>query len=123
MAIAYSCNFYKTLLTDLPQIWMEESADIPQSLKQALSTDKQSHRLMLKSKGYTSNILTICETLDRNMKDLFDDLKIYLIDELDNRIPNNLTLEDRQRIGGFLKDASREGVAQYVGSLSLIFEF
>lgn len=101
------------LLSDLPpQIWIEESADIPLSLKQALSQDKRSHGLLLKSKGYTSNIINVCDTLDRNMKDLFDDLKIYLIEEFDNRNASNLTLEDRQRISGFLKDASREGVSQ-----------
>lgn len=46
------------------------------------------------------------------MKDLFDDLKIYLIEDFDNRNSSNLTLEDRQRIAGFLKDASREGISQ-----------
>lgn len=94
------------------QIWTEESTDIPLSLKQALSQDKGSHPLLLKSKGYTSNIIAVCDTLDRNMKELFDDLKIYLVEEIDNRNASTLTLEDRQRIAGFLKDASREGISQ-----------
>lgn len=107
----FSIYFFSELQT---QIWTEESVDIPLSLKQALSQDKKSHRLLLKSKGYTPNIITVCDTLDRNMKDLFDDLKIYLVEEFDNRNSSNLTLEDRQRIAGFLKDASREGISQWV---------
>lgn len=111
----FSVSSHKTFLlhADLQtQIWTEDSTDIPLSLKQALSQDKKCHRLLLKSKGYTLNIITVCDTLDRNMKDLFDDLKIYLVEELDNRNVSNLTLDDRQRIAGFLKDASREGIAQ-----------
>lgn len=96
------------------QIWSEESSDIPRSLKQALSSDKKSHRLLLKSKGYTSNIIAVCETLDDDIKDLFDDLKVYLVDDFDNRNSSNLTMEDRQRIAGFLRDASRDGVSQWV---------
>ncbi len=101
-------------LSDLQvQIWTEDLTDIPLSLKQALSNDNKSHRLLLKSKGYTPNIIAVCDTLDRNMNELFDDLKVYLIDESDNnRHISHLTFDERQRIVGFLKDASRDGISQ-----------
>lgn len=61
-----------------PQIWTEEPADIPLSLKQALSTERQSHKLLLKTRGYTPTIVQICESLDGNMQTLFSELKLYL---------------------------------------------
>ncbi|XP_037038519.1 conserved oligomeric Golgi complex subunit 1 isoform X2 [Bradysia coprophila] len=99
------------------KIWDDESTDIPLSLKQALSQDKKCHRLLLKSKGYTQRVITVCDTLDRNMKDLFDDLKVYLVEELDSRNTSSLTLEDRQRIAGFLNDASRDGVSRLITNI------
>lgn len=59
-------------------IWTEESDDIPLSLKQALSTDRQNHKFLLKTRGYTPIIVEICNQLDCNMKTLFSELKLYL---------------------------------------------
>lgn len=59
-------------------IWTEEPDDIPLSLKQALSADRQNHKFLLKTRGYTQIIVEICNLLDANMKTLFSELKLYL---------------------------------------------
>lgn len=58
--------------------WTVHNADIPLSLKQALSAHKQSHRLLMRSKGYTPAIVDVCAQLDGQLQTIHDDLSLYL---------------------------------------------
>lgn len=86
-------------------IWTEEPGDIPLSLKQALSTERQSHKLLLKIRGYTPTIVQICESLDGNMQTLFSELKLYLSHDME---PDDVDVG--KDIAAYLRTSSRESV-------------
>lgn len=91
-------------------MWTEESGDIPLRLKEALSTDKQCHKLLMKVKGYSPEIINVINLMDSSLKILNDDLKLYL-ENLENGIEMNDGKEHIE-IVKFLKDSSREGISQ-----------
>lgn len=98
-------------------LWTEDQLDIPLSLKQALSSDKQHHKLLLKTKGYTPGIVAVCQSLDDKMKILFDDLKLYLsgsnsssgadVKQFGSGVPDDL-----EPMVAFLRTSSREGILE-----------
>lgn len=59
-------------------VWTEDSLDNPLSLKDALSSNKQSHRLLMKVRGFSTSIVELCNKIDGNLELLFADLKLYL---------------------------------------------
>lgn len=94
-------------------IWIQETADIPLSLKQALSSDKTHHHLLMKSKGFTTNILNICQTLDTNLKTLFEDLTLFVNGTgIESKRHEVFGSAEQDEIVTFLRSASQQGVSQ-----------
>lgn len=62
-------------------VWTEESSDIPQSLQQAICQDQKTHKLLMKTRGYSPEIVEVCENLDKRLELLFNDLSNYVSSE------------------------------------------
>lgn len=100
-------------------VWVEDSLDNPLSLKDALSSNKQSHRLLMKVKGFTASIVELCNKIDGNLELLFTDLKMYLgvvSDVMELRRPKDVD-PDHQKIVLFLRDCSKENISSLITSI------
>jgi hypothetical protein len=60
-------------------VWTNDDSDNPLSLKDATSTNKRSHHLLMKVNGYNKYIVDICNKIDFNLEQLLNDLKLYLV--------------------------------------------
>ncbi|GAB0088654.1 Conserved oligomeric Golgi complex subunit 1 [Sergentomyia squamirostris] len=98
-------------------VWSEEASDIPQSLQQALDSDQKSHKLLMKTRGYSPVIVGVCENLDKRLGLLFGDLSNYVSPESDlekrGKLPDEMTTTLRE----FLVDTSTQRVLKLVGHL------
>jgi conserved oligomeric Golgi complex subunit 1 len=100
-------------------VWIEDSLDNPLSLKDALSPNKQSHRLLMKVKGFTTSIVDVCNKIDGNLELLFTDLKMYLggiSDVAELRRAKNVD-PDHKKIVLFLRECSRENISSLITSI------
>lgn len=92
--------------------------DIPLSLKQALSNERQSHTLLMKSKGYTKAIISVCQSLDTNLQTIFNDLNLYLNpDAMEIKKNDQSNTSDHAEIIHFLQESSREGVSELITTI------
>lgn len=57
-------------------VWKDSSCDIPQKLGKNLENKKKS--LLMKSRGFSPNMVEICENFDRSLEPLLRDLEQYL---------------------------------------------
>lgn len=94
--------------------WTPNTADIPLSLKQALSSDKYCHRFLMKSKGYSAGIIAICQSLDSNLNTIYDDLTLYL-----NQSPSTVEVvtDDHADVVQFLKATSRDSISALITTI------
>lgn len=100
-------------------VWNEDASDNPLSLKDALSSNKQSHRLLMKVKGFTTAIVDVCNKIDGNLELLFTDLKLYLggiSDVKDLRRAKDVD-PDHQKIVLYLRECSKENVSALITSI------
>lgn len=101
---------------DCQSFWHEDTADIPVSLKQALSVDKQTHKLLMKTKGFSQEICKICDLLDSNVETLYKDLSLYLSAGKSEQIQTNKSNDDekmdREKVIEFLRDCSQDGITR-----------
>ncbi|XP_015110363.1 conserved oligomeric Golgi complex subunit 1 isoform X2 [Diachasma alloeum] len=58
-------------------IWKDSPLDIPQKLSKTGSIDVK-RSLLMKARGYSSNLVTLCENLDQSLHNLLSDLEQYL---------------------------------------------
>lgn len=58
--------------------WNESSAENPLSLKQALSTNRDCHKLLMKIKGFNDDICCICTKLEQSAASIYGDLSLYI---------------------------------------------
>lgn len=100
-------------------VWVEDTSDNPMSLKDALSTNMQSHRLLMKVKGFTTSIVDVCNKIDGNLERLFSELKMYLggMSEWSELRRHKNTDADHQKIVSFLRECSKENVSSLVTSV------
>lgn len=98
---------------DEESFWIEQTEDNPKSLKQALDENRQNHRLMMKSKGYSIEICRICNELDRSVESIYNDLNLYV----NSTSTENIALREdpsiRKEQAGlieFLRSCSQNGV-------------
>lgn len=94
--------------------WTPNANDIPLSLKQALSDDKHCHRFLMKSKGYSSGIIAICQSLDGNLKTINDELSLYL-DQASGS--NESPSEDHSHVVEFLQATSRDSISALITAI------
>lgn len=95
--------------------WVEKIEDNPRSLKQALDPNRQSHHLLMKSKGYTNDICQICNQLDKNIESIYNDLSLYV----NSTNVEMMHLEDDPNVRKvnanlveFLRNCSQNGVSE-----------
>lgn len=93
--------------------------DIPRSLKQALSSDKHCHKLLLKSKGYTAGIVAVCQSLDLNLQTIYNDLNMYFShgDGIARKSADNEASVDTADIVHYLQDSSRDGLSELITTI------
>lgn len=96
--------------------WAEESCDEPLSLKQALSSTSDSHKLLMKTKGFSRDICNICRTLDANAEAIYNDLVLYLnaTDDYGLTLKQDKAMgpAERQQIVTFLSVCSQDGITE-----------
>lgn len=96
--------------------WAEENGDDPLSLKQALSTASDSHKLLMKSKGFSRDICTICHMLDASAESIYNDLALYLNATDDYGIAHKhdkpISPAEQQHIVMFLSVCSQDGITE-----------
>lgn len=100
-------------------VWIEDSLDNPLSLKDALSPNKQSHRLLMKVKGFTTSIVDVAKKIDGNLERLLIDLEMYLggiSDVVELRRAKNVD-PDHQKIVVFLRECSRENISSLITTI------
>lgn len=93
--------------------WIEDSADTPLSLKQALSSDQQSHKLLMKAKGFCKEICQACELFDNNVAVLYKDLSLYLSAFASGQKSNQTDVDEKDDRAGiilFLSNCSQQYV-------------
>lgn len=98
-------------------IWTEDVQDNPKSLKEALSTNKRSHKLLMKACGYSPSIVELCEKIDMNLELLFSELKQYVCgssDLLELKKMKNSENADHHKLVQFLRDCSRENIQSLI---------
>lgn len=98
-------------------VWCEDTLDNPTSLKEALSTNKRTHRLLMKVSGYSPSIVELCDKIDESLELLFNELKQYLCGSLDiielKKIKESDSI-DHQKLVQFLRDCSCENISTLI---------
>lgn len=95
-------------------VWSEEPGDNPSSLKEALSTQKNTHRLLMKAKGFPLSIVDVCSKIDSNLELLFNELKLYLNEQTGK---SKVVPQEIQDIVLHLRECSRDNVASLITSI------
>lgn len=78
-------------------VWKDSPSDIPQKLTKNGGVDNK-RSLLMKTKGYSPNILKLCETFDTSLHTLLSDLERYLYETervmsiKDNLLSTNISL-------------------------------
>jgi conserved oligomeric Golgi complex subunit 1 len=100
-------------------VWTEDTLDNPLSLKDALSSNKSTHRLLMKVKGITTSVVELCNKIDGNLELLLTDLKTYLggmSDVLEIRRAKDVD-PDHQKIVSYLRDCSKTNLSALITSI------
>lgn len=69
----------------------------------------------MKSKGYTDAIVNVCQSLDANLKSIFNDLNLYLTDGTTYVQPPSET--DHSDVVLFLQETSRNGISELITTI------
>lgn len=96
--------------TKLYSLWQEFPADLPNSLDQALSEDLKVKKILMKSKGYNSQIIKIANEFDQNLSDIIKEMNVLLEEPI-------AKLEDRQALVEFLKDTAQQHVTELIAKV------
>ncbi|CAD6991913.1 unnamed protein product [Ceratitis capitata] len=72
-------------------IWLESVQDLPPSLEVALSDDLKLKKLLMKTKGYDNETITLCAELDRQLESIVSEMNV-LLEEKGNRAEDKLAL-------------------------------
>ncbi|XP_076240432.1 conserved oligomeric Golgi complex subunit 1 isoform X1 [Calliopsis andreniformis] len=105
-------------------VWKDSPSDIPQKLTKNGGLDNK-RSLLMKTKGYSPNILKLCETFDINLHALLSDLEQYLYETervmsiKDNLLSTNISLisdtfSDRTEIQEHLQTISTSMIQEFV---------
>ncbi|XP_043678269.1 conserved oligomeric Golgi complex subunit 1 isoform X1 [Vespula pensylvanica] len=97
-------------------VWKDSPSDIPQKLTHNIGLDSK-RSLLMKTKGYSPNVVQLCEDFDNSLYELLSDLEQYLYDTVcnlnikDNLLSKNIsvipnTFSDRAEIQDHLQNVS-----------------
>lgn len=106
-------------------VWKDSPSDIPQKLNKNGGLDNK-RSLLMKTKGYSPNILKLCETFDASLQALLSDLEQYLYETervmsiKDNLLSTNIylisdTFSDRAEIQEHLQMISTNMIQDFTG--------
>lgn len=101
--------------TEEKTFWDEENEDNPKSLKQALDVNRQSHRLLMKSKGNSMEICKICNELDTSVEAIYNDLNLYVSSTATGTIElreDPDVRKEQANLVEFLRSCSQNGVLE-----------
>lgn len=95
--------------------WEEQADDNPKSLKWALDMNKQNHRLLMKTKGYTVELCKICNELDKSVESIYNDLSLYVsstaVESIELRDDSDVRKEQFHLVE-FLRNCSQNGISE-----------
>ena len=105
-------------------VWKDSPSDIPQKLTKNGGLDNK-RSLLMKTKGYSPNILKLCESLDISLQALLSDLEQYLYETervrsiKDNLLSTNIylisdTYSDRAEIQEHLQTVSSNMIEDFM---------
>lgn len=105
-------------------VWKDSPSDIPQKLTKNGGLDNK-RSLLMKTKGYSPNILKLCESLDTSLQALLSDLEQYLYETervrsiKDNLLSTNIylisdTYSDRAEIQEHLQTVSSNMIEDFM---------
>ncbi|KAK2584951.1 hypothetical protein KPH14_002543 [Odynerus spinipes] len=97
-------------------VWKDSPSDIPQKLTHNTGLDSK-RSLLMKTKGYSPNVVQLCEDFDNSLHELLSDLEQYLYDTVsdlnikDKLLSKNIsvisnTFSDRAEIQNHLQNIS-----------------
>lgn len=92
------------------QIWLEYPNDLPLSLEQALREETHSKHLLMKTKGFSDNILEICSNLDSQLSCIVSEMNV-LLEELSS------SSEDKLELIEFLKNTAQQNLNEFLSKL------
>jgi conserved oligomeric Golgi complex subunit 1 len=100
-------------------IWNNDNSDNPQSLRDALSTIKRSHRLLMKVYGYQTAMVEMCTKIDLDLEALFNDLKHYQYGSVGEACSSNYKRikevdEEHEKLINFLRKCSKENIIYFI---------
>lgn len=102
-------------LPDEMSFWEEQADDNPKSLKWALDMNKQNHRLLMKTKGYTVELCKICNELDKSVESIYNDLSLYVsstaVESIELRDDSDVRKEQFHLVE-FLRNCSQNGISE-----------
>ncbi|XP_055903884.1 conserved oligomeric Golgi complex subunit 1 isoform X2 [Eupeodes corollae] len=91
-------------------LWLESSADLPMSLKDALSDDKRIKKLLMKSKGFDGEMISICSEFNDHLAAIVCEMNL-LLDEQETKADEKLSLVE------FLKETSEEQIRELMAKM------
>ena len=105
-------------------VWKDSPGDIPQKLSKTISFDGK-RSLLMKARGYSPNLVNLCQEFDKNLNNLLQDLEQYLYEServqsvKENLLSMNLSsifdkFTDRSEIQENLQNVSAEMIAELV---------
>lgn len=84
-------------------------------MKQALDQNRQNHLLLMKTKGYSPELCTICNELDKSIGSIYDDLSLYVssssTESIELRDDPNVRKEQTDLVE-FLRSCSQNGISE-----------
>ncbi|XP_055856916.1 conserved oligomeric Golgi complex subunit 1 isoform X2 [Episyrphus balteatus] len=91
-------------------LWIENASDLPMSLKDALSEDKKIKKLLMKSKGYDVEMISICSEFNDQLAAIVCEMNL-LLDEQETKSDEKLSLVE------FLKETSEEQIQELMSNV------
>lgn len=91
-------------------LWTESAADLPKSLKDALSEDMKIKKLLMKSKGFDCEMISICSEFNENLGAIVLEMNV-LLEEQETKADEKASLVE------FLKETSEQQIQELISHI------